>query len=325
MGELMSEAIINVEKLTKYFPLSGIPFWQEKKFVRAVDDISFDIKKGETLGLVGESGCGKTTVGRTILNLIKPTSGKIIFDGEDITKLKNLEKFRQEAQIVFQNPYSSLNPRSSVRSILGTPVRIHHLEKGRDLEKILVSLLKRVRLEPEHLDRYPHEFSGGQRQRIAVARALSLDPKFIVLDEPTSSVDVSVQASILNDLIKIQNEDQITYLFITHDLSVVKFMCHRTAVMYVGKLVEIANTNDLFHSPLHPYSQALISSIPMPDPEITLDAIPLKGEVANPVDPPSGCRFHPRCKYAMPICQKIEPQLIEFKDRLVACHLIEQS
>lgn len=318
----MSE-ILEVKDLKKYFPVKGIFF--TKGFVKAVDGISFSIKKGETFGLVGESGCGKTTAGRTILRLIEPDSGKIIFEGKDISNIKGKEllRFRRKAQIMFQDPYSSLNPRKTVFQIVIEPAKFYGLDIG-DPEEFVIELLERVGLNETHLYRYPHEFSGGQRQRIALARILSVNPDFIVLDEPTSALDVSVQANILNMLKDLQKELGLTYLFISHDLAVVEYMSHRLGVMYLGKIVEIGDSEQIFREPLHPYTKALFSAIPVPDPEFEREKSveKLTGEPPSPINPPSGCRFHPRCRYAMEICREKEPELKRVDgDRQVACWL----
>jgi len=293
------------------------------EFVRAVDDVSFCIEEGETFGLVGESGCGKTTVARTILRLLDSTSGGIYFDGIDLNKLKlkELKKMRENMQIIFQDPYSSLNPRMMVKNIVGEPLIINKIAKGEKLRSKILELLVLIGLNEEHMNRFPHEFSGGQRQRIAIARALALNPKFLVLDEPTSALDVSVQAHILNMLKELQKTLGLTYLYISHDLNIVRNMSDRIAVMYVGKIVEIAETEELFRNALHPYTQALFSAIPVPDPEFTREKIILTGEIPSPRNPPSGCRFHPRCYFLMQECKEKEPEITEVgKEHFVACH-----
>ncbi|USH00949.1 ABC transporter ATP-binding protein [Thermococcus argininiproducens] len=325
----MMEKVLEVKHLKKYFPVKGLFF--TKGYVKAVDDISFEIYKGETFGLVGESGCGKTTTGRTILRLIEPTSGEIIFKGKNITELKGeeLKQFRKDAQIMFQDPYSSLNPRQTVFEIIMEPVRFHGIHVD-DPEEFVVKLLESVGLNEMHLYRYPHEFSGGQRQRIALARLLALKPEFIVLDEPTSALDVSVQANILNMLKDLQSDFGFTYLFISHDLGVVKYMSHRMGVMYLGKLVEVGPAERIFENPLHPYTQFLLSAIPVPDPELAEELKAkrqkVSGEPPSPINPPSGCRFHPRCPYAKSICKTDEPPLVEVeKDHYVACWLYSKA
>ena len=321
--------VLEVKHLKKYFPVKGLFF--TKGWVKAVDDISFEIYKGETFGLVGESGCGKTTTGRTILRLIEPTAGEILFEGKNVMELKGdeLKWFRRKAQIMFQDPYSSLNPRQTVFEIIMEPVRFHGIEVD-DPEEFVVNLLKSVGLNEMHLYRYPHEFSGGQRQRIALARIMALKPEFIVLDEPTSALDVSVQANILNTLKDLQEKHGFTYLFISHDLGVVKYMSHRMGVMYLGKLVEVGPADKIFENPLHPYTQMLLSAIPVPDPEMAKELKAkrkiIKGEPPSPINPPAGCRFHPRCPFAKDVCKKEEPPMVEVeKDHYVACWLYAKS
>ncbi len=315
--------LVVVENLKKYFPVGGRLF--VKQWVKAVDGVSFEIAEGETLGLVGESGCGKSTTARLILRLEEPTDGKVLFEGKNVFKLKGreLKEFRRKANIVFQDPYTSLDPRMTVFDIIMEPVRIHGIDVG-DPEEFVKNLLYEVGLNESHMYRYPHEFSGGQRQRIAIARVLALRPKFVVLDEPTSALDVSVQAQILNLLKDLQAKYNLTYLFISHNLAVVRYMSHRIAVMYLGKIVELGPAEEIFESPLHPYTRALISMIPVPDPfqARKKKKILLQGEPPNPINPPPGCRFHPRCPMARDKCRREEPPLIEYsKGHFVACWL----
>jgi len=320
--------LVRVENLKKYFPITrGIIFQKTIGYVRAVDDISFFIRRGETFGLVGESGCGKTTVGRTILQLYRPTAGKVYFDGIDLTTLKGeeLRKMRRRMQIIFQDPYASLNPRMTVGDIIGEPLEIHGIAKGKEKRERVMELLQIVGLNPYFINRYPHEFSGGQRQRIGIARALAMYPDFIVCDEPISALDVSIQAQIINLLEELQAKFGLTYLFIAHDLAVVRHISDRVAVMYLGKIVELTDRDTLYTNPLHPYTQALLSAVPIPDPvvEERRRRIILKGEIPSPANPPSGCRFHTRCPVVMDICKEVEP---EFKDvgggHWVACHRV---
>ncbi|MCU0851257.1 MAG: ABC transporter ATP-binding protein [Candidatus Thermoplasmatota archaeon] len=320
----MEETIVNANKLKKYFPIKEGIFSSTKEYIKAVDNVDIQIRKGETFGLVGESGCGKTTLGRILIHLVPPTAGTLLFMGSNLMTIKKSEllKLRPHMQIVFQDPSSSLNPRMTVKTILGEPLKINKRFKGEALNTKVLELLNIVGLDIQHMYRYPHEFSGGQKQRIGVARALALNPDFIVLDEPTSSLDVSVQAQILNLFKDLQEKFQLTYLFITHDLSVIKYISDRVGVMYAGKIVECAPTKDLFWEQLHPYTKALLSAIPIPDPRMKRKHIHLKGEVPSLINPPTGCRFHPRCPYAMPKCSEAEPELKEFhKDHFVACYL----
>ncbi len=323
--------LLEVKNLKKYFPVEK-GFWRKTVgYVKAVDKVNLYINEGETLGVVGESGCGKTTLGRCILRAIEPTEGSILFrfngDMIDITKLdrESLRAIRRYTQMIFQDPYSSLDSRMTVLDIVGEPLLVNNLATGRKMEERVKDLVKVVGLNVKHLKRYPHAFSGGQRQRIGIARALASNPKFIVADEPVSALDVSVQAQTLNLLQDLQVEFNLTYLFISHDLSVIEHISDRVAVMYVGKVVELAKTEEFFLNPLHPYSEALLSALPKPDPRLRMKRIILSGEVANPVNPPSGCYFHPRCKYAEEICKKEEPEWKEVNpDHFVACHFAKE-
>ncbi len=303
------EILLEVRNLRKYYPVTkGFIFQRQVGAVKAVDDISFFIRKGETLGLVGESGCGKTTTGRVILRLQEPTQGEALFEGRDIFKLhkEELRRLRRDMQIIFQDPYSSLNPRMTIGDIIGEPLEIHNLARGKEKVRRVQELLEVVGLSPYHANRYPHEFSGGQRQRIGIARALAVNPKLIIADEPVSALDVSIQAQVLNLLEELQKEFGLTYLFIAHDLSVVKHISDRIAVMYLGKIVELAETEELFINPQHPYTEALLSAVPIPNPEMRRERIILPGDVPSPINPPAGCRFHTRCLYAQPSC-KVDP------------------
>src|SRR5687767_504876 len=320
-------SLLRVKNLKKYFPIRGGLFSQEVARVHAVDDVSFDIIRGETLGLVGESGCGKSTTGRCILRLIEPTAGEVWFGDQNVTTLdkRSLRHLRRDMQIIFQDPYASLNPRMTVGSIIGEALVIHKLAKTkREREERVVHLLETVGMSAEHLRRYPHEFSGGQRQRIGIARALAVSPKLIVADEPVSALDVSIQAQVINLLEDLQKQFNLTYLFIAHDLSVVEHISNRVAVMYLGKIVELAPSLDLYRDPRHPYTVSLLSAIPQHDPDAKKTRIVLKGDVPNPAKPPSGCRFHPRCFMAQPICSAEEPPLREVvPGHWSACHFAE--
>lgn len=310
--------LLEIKNLKKEFLVNGQP-------LKAVDDVSFYIKKGETLGLVGESGCGKTTCGRTILGIYEPTSGEVYYKGERIDKLKNREKIKlkKRMQIIFQDPYASLNPRMTVGDIVGEGMDIFNIYKGKERKARIEQLLRVVGLNGEHMNRFPHEFSGGQRQRIGIARALAIDPEFIVCDEPISALDVSIQAQIINLLINLQKELGLTYLFIAHDLSVVRHISDRIGVMYLGKIIEIGNSEDIYNNPQHPYTKALMSSIPVPDLDYTVEAIEMKGEIPSPLNPPSGCAFRARCQMSQDICKSEIPPLIEIEEgRFCACHLV---
>ncbi|KUO73920.1 MAG: peptide ABC transporter ATP-binding protein [Clostridia bacterium BRH_c25] len=313
------ETILEVRNLKKYFS-------QGKNTVKAVDGVSFSIEKGEILGLVGESGCGKSTTGRTIINLYKANGGEVIFKGRNVQNLAESErkKFNREMQMIFQDPYSSLNPRMTVMDIIAHGMDIHGLAKGKERQEKVFNLLETVGLNKEHANRFPHEFSGGQRQRIGIARALAVEPEFIIADEPISALDVSIQAQVVNLMKELQKNRNITYLFIAHDLSMVKHISDRVGVMYLGNMMEIAPSSHFYKNPLHPYSKALLSAIPIPDPkvELTRKRIILEGDVPSPMNPPTGCAFHTRCPVAMPRCKEIRPDFKEMeKDHMVACHL----
>ncbi len=320
-------ALVEVSDLRKYFPIKGGPLQRVKGWVKAVDQVSFAIQEGESLGLVGESGCGKTTLGRTVLGLLSPTGGEVRFDGKRVFQAegRELKLLRREMQIIFQDPFSSLDPRMSVGETIGEGLRIHNIGTKKERKGMVEDMLTKVGLEPYHARRHPHAFSGGQRQRIGIARALALQPRFIVCDEPVSALDVSIQAQVLNLLKDLQKEFDLTYLFIAHDMSVVEHMCDRIAVMYLGKIVELASRAELFRNPLHPYTQALISAIPVANPDISKERIILDGDVPSPANPPSGCVFHPRCRYSdgerclaqIPPLREVEP------GHFAACHYSE--
>lgn len=320
----MKQVLLEVRNLKKYFPITGGLFGREVGQVKAVDDVSFVVHEGETLGLVGESGCGKSTTGRTILRLLEPTDGQILFAGQDITQLnrEQLRRLRKDMQLVFQDPFASLNPRHTVERILEEPLIVHGLGSAGERRERVRELLEVVGLHPAHARRYPHQFSGGQRQRIGIARALAVQPKLIVADEPVSALDVSIQSQVLNLLQDLQQKYGLTYIFIAHDLSVVKHISDRVGVMYLGRLVELADKERLYDYPKHPYTQALLSAVPIPDPEVKRERIILQGDVPNPANAPQGCAFHTRCSAAMEICQAVRPPFADLGDgHFVACHL----
>lgn len=323
----MREKLIEVKALEKHFPIKKGLFNQTTNYVKAVDNITFDIYKGETLGLVGESGCGKSTTGRTILQLLEPTSGQVIYDGKDLAKMsaQEIRGYRKDLQMIFQDPYASLNPRMTVQDIVSEPFEIHNLHSNKERLEVVEGLLKVVGLNKYHAKRYAHEFSGGQRQRIGIARALALNPRLIVADEPVSALDVSIQSQVINLLQDLQEKYDLTYLFIAHDLSVVKHISDRVGVMYLGRIVELADKETLFDSPKHPYTKALLSAVPEPNPRVKKERIILKGDVPSPVNPPSGCSFHPRCEFAMDICKVERPETLEVEGTLVSCHLYNEE
>ena len=315
--------LLEIKNLSKSFPVTGGFLAKEKGVVRAVNEVSLAIATGEVLGLVGESGCGKSTLGRCVLRLIEPDRGEVYFGGSDILKLKGTEMKakRRDMQIIFQDPYASLNPRMTVGDAIGEGLVVHNIAKGKEKSDKVLELLSMVGLRPDSIDKYPHEFSGGQRQRIGIARALALYPKFIVADEPVSALDVSIQAQIVNLLESLKEKLNLTYLFISHDLRIVEHLCDRVAVMYLGEIVELAKTSDIYSNPLHPYTQALLSSIPVADPELRKERVPLEGDLPSPMSPPNGCPFHPRCKYVMDKCKTVMPELREEGGRKISCHL----
>ncbi|MGB4438388.1 MAG: dipeptide ABC transporter ATP-binding protein [Sedimentibacter sp.] len=324
-----TEILIEVKNLKKFFVKNKGLIKKNLEITKAVDDVSFYIRKGETLGLVGESGCGKSTTGRTVIRLYEPTAGEILYGGVDIANLsrEQMMPYRKKMQMIFQDPYASLNSRMTVADIIGEPMDIHNLASGKERQERIYELLDTVGLNKDHAARYPHEFSGGQRQRIGIARSLAVDPEFIICDEPISALDVSIQAQVVNMLEDLQEQRGLTYLFIAHDLSMVKHISDRVGVMYLGSLVEVATSKELYSNPVHPYTQALLSSIPIPDPDIA-DAsqrIVLEGDVPSPVNPPSGCKFRTRCKYAMEICSQVDPKMKDIGgEHFAACHLLDK-
>ena len=322
------EAILEVRHLRKCFPLKKTITGKVTQELIAVDDVSFKLKPGETLGIVGESGCGKTTMGRAVLKLHQPTSGQIIFEGNDITNYNSakMRDIRKKMQIIFQDPYSSLPPRSTVGGILSEPVLVHNIVPKAEVKDYVLDLMEKCGLRDYYYERYPHEFSGGQRQRICIARALSVNPSLVVCDEPVSALDVSIQAQIINLLKKLQQDLNLTYVFISHDLSVVKFISDKIGVMYLGSMMEFGTKKDIFENPLHPYTKALFSAIPYPDPDVKMNRIVLNGDIPSPANPPKGCRFHTRCPYAKEICKHIVPEYKEYETgHFAACHLLDEQ
>ncbi|WP_277547474.1 ABC transporter ATP-binding protein [Brevibacillus laterosporus] len=320
----MVEDLLVVNRLKKYYPITGGVFAREIGAVKAVDDVSFRVKRGETLGLVGESGCGKSTTGRSILRLIEPTSGEVLFEGKNVARMKREEvrELRKDMQIIFQDPFASLNPRHTVGKILEEPLIVHGINSSKERSKRVNELLEVVGLSSYHAGRYPHQFSGGQRQRIGIARALILNPKLIVADEPVSALDVSVQSQVLNLMQDLQKEFNLTYLFIAHDLSVVRHISDRVGVMYLGRIAELADKDELYTNPLHPYTKALLSAVPVADPDKKQERIILQGDLPSPANPPSGCTFHTRCPHVMDVCREKRPEMLASRENhLVACHL----
>ena len=326
-GTVQSNVLIEVKGLRKWFPARGGVFGRSRGYVQAVDDVTFQVRAGETFGLVGESGCGKTTTGRLILRLVEPTAGSVLFDGQDVFRLPpaRVRQIRRDMQIIFQDPYSSLNPRLTAGEIVAEALTVHNVGTAAERRERVAELFRMVGLQPEQAALYPHEFSGGQRQRIGIARALALKPRFIVCDEPVSALDVSIQSQVLNLLVELREQLGLTYLFIAHGMPVVKYISNRIGVMYLGRLVEVAPSDELFRHPLHPYTQALLAAVPSPRPGARRERILLEGDVPGALNPPRGCRFHTRCRYATARCREVEPKPVVFGDHMVACHLYGET
>ncbi len=322
------EYLLEVRNLKKYFPLNRNFFGKPQSYLHAVDNVSFGVKEGETIGVVGESGCGKTTLGRTILKLYDSDGGKIFFNGVDLTEVprKKMNKYRTDIQLVFQDPYSSLPPRMTVGAIISEAVKVHNIVPANEVNEYVLHVMEQCGLQPSYFDRYPHEFSGGQRQRICIARALAVNPKLVILDEPVSALDVSIQAQVINLLKELQNKRKLTYVFISHDLSVVKYITDQILVLYLGNMMEYGDTDEIFAKPLHPYTQALFSAVPQPNPDAKMERIILNGDIPSPANPPKGCKFHTRCKNCMSACKLVEPKYTEVEpNHFVACHLYNKE
>lgn len=322
------DVILEVKNLKQYFPLKTNFFGKAQSYIKAVDDVSFELERGKTLGIVGESGCGKTTLGRTILKLYDMTDGEVTFDGKDLKKIdsKKMRQLRCDLQLIFQDPYSSLPPRMTVGEIIGEAVRVHGIVPSDQVKEYVYGIMEKCGLQAHYYDRYPHEFSGGQRQRICIARALAVNPKLVICDEPVSALDVSIQAQIINLLKNLQTELNLTYIFISHDLSVVKYISDEIGVMYLGSLVEKGSKKNIFANPLHPYTKALFSAVPIPDPNTKMKRIILEGDIPSPANPPKGCKFHTRCKECMEICKEVKPEFVEYETgHFVACHLYNEK
>ena len=322
------EYLLQVKNLKKYFPIGKNFLSKNQKYLKAVDNISFNLKRGKTVGIVGESGCGKTTMGRTVLRLYEPTDGQIIFEGQDIAHLNGeaLRKIRPSFQMIFQDPYSSLSPRLPVGELIGEAVRVHKIVPNQDVKDYVLDIMKKCGLQPHFYDRYPHEFSGGQRQRICIAKALALKPKLVICDEPVSALDVSIQAQVINLFKDLQEKDNLAYIFISHDLSVVEHISDEIGVMYLGNMIEFGSKQEMFENPMHPYTKSLFSAVPIPDPDVKMNRIILKGDIPSPANPPVGCKFHTRCNECMEICKTVEPKFKDYGNgHCVACHLYPQD